>query len=217
MLIVHFWVTQLRCVLDLSSRNVQGKYFLEHKNQFEGLSSETDVDGLFLFSIVAPELSQFNTIKNKAEIMALKVLYVQQGRPYGDFSIGHFSMKPSFVEEMETFISKSSPNLSEFEFMVIKEKDRREARIMRIRRMETEEWQFNYLKLFFKILSVRFSKKKYTNKIEKLKFYASAYNCGFLKSEQYINQVSNKEFFPLFSLKKFKYKDVAEWFYLNTQ
>ena len=157
-------------------------FYQNHKSEFDNSSSGTNLTGKFLFSIVAPEITQYNWLKDKAESMALKVLYVQQGNSYADFSIGNFQMKPSFIESMEKFVQKDAVKLSEFLPLIIKENDIKQARILRLKRMEQLEWQLTYLKLFVKIVAIQFSNKTFNNENEKLKFYASAYNCGFLKS-----------------------------------
>ena len=53
----------------------------------------------FIYSIVAPEITQYSFIRNTLESYTLNVLYVQYGRAYADYSIGFFQMKPSFIEE----------------------------------------------------------------------------------------------------------------------
>ena len=191
-------------------------FYQNHKSEFDNSSSGTNLTGKFLFSIVAPEITQYNWLKDKAESMALKVLYVQQGNSYADFSIGNFQMKPSFIESMEKFVQKDAVKLSEFLPLIIKENDIKQARILRLKRMEQLEWQLTYLKLFVKIVAIQFSNKTFNNENEKLKFYASAYNCGFLKSESIIERTSEKKYFPFFSLYKFKYKEIAEWFFIES-
>ena len=191
-------------------------FYQNHKSEFDNSSSGTNLTGKFLFSIVAPEITQYNWLKDKAESMALKVLYVQQGNSYADFSIGNFQMKPSFIESMEKFVQKDAVKLSEFLPLIIKENDIKQARILRLKRMEQLEWQLTYLKLFVKIVAIQFSKKTFINENEKLKFYASAYNCGFLKSETIIEKTSEKKHFPFFSIYKFKYKEIAEWFFIES-
>ena len=52
-------------------------------------------------AVVFPEIVRYSDLEDLIQIRALKVLYVQYGRKYADFSVGHFQMKPSFIEQLE--------------------------------------------------------------------------------------------------------------------
>ncbi|MDR0540625.1 MAG: hypothetical protein LBH19_00260 [Dysgonamonadaceae bacterium] len=54
-------------------------FFAEHKTEFEAAGNACNLSGEFLFAIVAPEISQFSYVSNKAETYSLKVFYVQNG------------------------------------------------------------------------------------------------------------------------------------------
>jgi len=65
------------------------KFYGEYKIGFDNVAEKTNLDSKFVFSIVAPEITQFNYLSNIAETYSLKVLYVQGGKNYSDFSIGY--------------------------------------------------------------------------------------------------------------------------------
>ena len=89
----------------------------------------------------------------------------------------------------------------------------RPARVERIERLSSVEWQIEYLALFCAIVNHKFANTTFSTEEEKLRFYASAYNSGFHKSEQQIKETAQKSLFPHFSRQKFKYSDIAVWFY----
>jgi hypothetical protein len=67
--------------------------------------------------------------------------------------------------------------------------------------------------LFCAAVNHKFADIYFADEEEKLRFYASAYNSGFHKTEQQIREREQKELFPHFSRQKFQYSDIAVWFY----
>ena len=60
----------------------------------------------FVLAIVFPELIRYSKLQDVIESNDLKVLYVQFGDTYSNFSIGRFQMKPSFCEQLEKDYNK---------------------------------------------------------------------------------------------------------------
>ena len=54
--------------------------------------------------IVMPEFSVFSKTCDVLEYRTMCLFYILYGNT--DFSIGHYQMKPSFIETLETYISK---------------------------------------------------------------------------------------------------------------
>lgn len=189
------------------------QFFIEHKTAFEQAGKDAGLRAEFLFAVVAPELSQFTYLSNKLETYSLKVMYVQGGKDYADFSIGFFQMKPSFIEQMETAIAAYDDLKTDFSDCLFAEPDARQTRVERINRLNTVEWQLKYLTLFCVLVNKRFNTVAFADNEEKLRFYASAYNTGLHKTENDIKKTGEKSLFPHFSRRKFKYTDVAVWFY----
>ncbi|MDR2804544.1 MAG: hypothetical protein LBB85_02730 [Dysgonamonadaceae bacterium] len=188
-------------------------FYSEHKSLFEAAVQGMDVTPEFLFAVVAPELTQYSYLRNKLETYSLKVFYVQAGKAYSDFSIGYFQMKPSFIEKLEEYVSADSLLKTRYAFCLFDRPDERASRTERISRLGTVEWQIKYLAVFCGIVNQKFAAVAFSTEEEKLRFYASAYNCGFHKTATQIKEMEQKSIFPRFSTQKFKYADISVWFY----
>lgn len=188
--------------------------FLEsHRDNFEAAAGRAGVGADFMFAIVAPEISQYVNIVDKAQTMALKTLYVQFGKEYADFSIGYFQMKPSFIEQLEEFIHDSDTLSEAFHEIPISGMPPRETRIERIRRMEDNKWQYAYLAAFCSVVRNRFNDIVFPSEEEKLRFYSNAYNAGFLHDAEFLLR-PHKAGFPRTGRYRFRYADVALCFFL---
>ncbi|MDD3688300.1 MAG: hypothetical protein PHE56_16270 [Bacteroidales bacterium] len=166
----------------------------------------------FAISIIFPELIRYSSILNIAETSALKTLYIQHGKDHIDFSIGYFQMKPSFAEEIEKY-ANTMAGLEVYDIS-----DTPEARKKRIRRLDTLDGQIKYLILFVKIMESKTENNKFSTQSEKLKYFATAYNCGFTNTESHIKKmISQKhfstDFFTDENTKYYCYADIAVWWY----
>lgn len=189
--------------------------FFDTNNNFTNESKNSGISPEFLFSIVAPEISNYWATLDFAETVSLSVLYVQAGKDYGNFSIGLFQMKPSFVEDLESWITKDSLLTEQFKEMLFYTSSvPKEIRRERIRRLSKAKWQTIYLNAFYKILEKRFATLLFDSKREKLLFYASAYNYGFTKPAEEIDAWSKQKAFPsFFTSEQYSYAEVALEFY----
>lgn len=179
------------------------------------LKNKVGLNLVFLISIVSPEISVYNVVGDKFETFGLEAMYVELGSIYGDFSIGLFQMKPTFVELIEKSIAENEKLLNKYSKILIQENTIRKIREIRVSRLKNKVWQFEYLCAFYDIMEFQFS-KKITSLREKLNFYAAAYNIGFNKSEREIRRIQQKPIFPssiLYKHKKFIYTEIVEFFY----
>jgi hypothetical protein len=188
-------------------------FYVENKSLFEAAALWSGFGSEFLLAIVAPEYTQYSYLSNKIESYSLKVFYVQGGKDYSDFSIGFFQMKPSFIERLEEYVSSDSLLKQKYADCLFAQPDERASRVARIDRLNTIEWQIKYLTLFCEVIKSRFGFLSFVTQEEKLRFYASAYNCGFHKSEDEIKHSGQRALFPHFSTCKFIYADISVWFY----
>ena len=133
----------------------------------------------FAWSIVFPELMRYSSFSDKIELSSLYTLYVNFGEKYADFSVGPFQMKPSFVEQIEKDYLKNKNKIALTEEFKFDTNSSKAARINRIQRLENSRWQVCYLVLFIKLLDEKYSQIEWENPSEKLRFFASAYNCGY--------------------------------------
>ena len=190
-------------------------FYEENKSEFERQSAMLGLESAFLFSIVAPEVSQYGQLSNTVETYSLKVLYVQYGKGYADFSIGHFQMKPSFIEDLEKYIAANNELKSKYNHYLFKQPDNKNARIERVDRLNSLSWQINYLTAFCDVILHKFKNILFISDTEKVKFFAAAYNSGFHKSENELKKMQKLKYFPRFGVEKYNYSDITNWFFLQ--
>ena len=195
----------------LTEFNSAIEFYKENKLKFNDIDNHLGQE--FIFSIIAPEVSQYGTISDLAQTYTLKVMYVQAGKDYADFSVGYFQMKPSFIEKIETEVVSNKNLSSQFEFCLFQDPENREARVTRIKRLEQLDWQMTYLRIFLAIMKLKTATIKFTNDTEKLKYFATAYNLGFEKSKTQIKNNFQSKQFPHFGELKFNYSEVSLEFY----
>lgn len=169
-------------------------------------------------AIIFPELIRYNSIQDKIETFALETLYVQYGKEYANFSVGEFQIKPSFAERLEIdFLKKFGGKelLRHFQINATDTIQSEASRTKRLKRIKSKEGMINYLCLFWKVISTKYPTWK--NEEEKIRFFATAYNCGYWKSTTDIESFQSKKFFHTgFSINstKYKYADIA-WYYFQ--
>lgn len=167
------------------------------------------IDPKFALAIVFPELIRFSSLQNYIELQGLFTLYVQYGASYANFSVGRFQMKPTFAEQVER---DRRLYLKDEVFRAINIFDSSAFRLQRVKRLQSMHWQVQYLIWFIKVMDRKFEKLEWKSPEEKLKFYATAYNCGYQHSETYIRSKMNINSFhtELFtSTLKYNYSDIS--------
>lgn len=178
--------------------------------EMRSLSSEERIMAL---AIVAPEVSQFSSVLNFMELRSLFVLYVQQGK--GDFSVGCFQMKPSFVEMLEREISKYDDLNTRYGiwFKDVQSKpDAKEKRRQRLFHLDDVKWQLRYLVMFYELAKKRTQSITFKTDNEKLRYFATLYNSGLMSDSAKVERMQGRKLFPR-RTGRFNYSDVAEEFY----
>ena len=160
-------------------------------------------------AIVAPEISQYSTMKNFIELRTLFVMYRNYGR--ADFSVGYFAMKPSFVEALETEIINDKSLLKNYSGY-LPTGDEVTKRETRLKRLSSIQWQLNYLKLFIVVVKKKTKDINFKDPEIKLRYWATLYNSGFNKKPNEVKSYQQKKLFPHGS-NKFNYSDIAVEFY----
>ncbi len=196
------------------------QFIRENKVWIRDILNENKLDFHFTMSVVFPELVRYSAIRDRMEITLLKALYVNYGNDYANFSVGVFQMKPSCAEEilkeipglmdrkLEKRLKAISPLLTD-----------REKRAMIVREMENPRSQLVYIAALLKLLDKRLRNHQWTNSGNMLAFYATAYNCGFSHSADYIfEQMSGNSFHTglISSDNKYSYSDIALYYFRNT-
>lgn len=184
-------------------------------------------DSIFANQIIAiafPELLRYSPTQDLIESKALELLYARYGSEDGiDFSIGYFQMKPSFAEKLENYvIGKEKFNCFKNLYQY-KSQDIISLRKERINRLKNFSWQISYLNCFYHVIQDRFPDYVHKNTIEKLRFFATAYNRGFHHGEKEILKWFNFKTFPhgeIFFAEKhtqYNYAEIAIYFYQKNQ
>jgi len=166
-------------------------------------------------AVVFPELVRYSALRDKMEVTLLKALYVNLGKDYANFSVGHFQMKPSFAEKIREMAQSAMGRRSKNLFKDKSEyPDSATLRASVVADLEDLKIQLNYLIVFFKICDNRFDLKG-MDETSRLRFLATAFNSGFYRSPQEIKTMEDKKFFNtrLFRTENYSYADVSLFWY----
>lgn len=188
------------------------QFYHQHQREIQSACIEHKREMQATLSLVFPELIRYNANRDAVEMMGNRVLYVNLGGEYGDFSVGCFQMKPTFIEKMEQFI-KDNPNKMQLfaslaQYTESNESDIRKARLQRLSLLK---WQLNYLFCFLTIIDTRFPHLS-SEEENRLRFYATAYNRGFDCSESEIIKWKNRKSYPdgyLYNAYQHNYSDIS--------
>lgn len=164
-------------------------------------------------SVIFPNLIKYSALKDIMETSAMKTLYVQSGRKYSKYTVGRFQLKPSFAELVERNVIKYK--LWDYKFKMT---NTAKARSERAKRLDSPDWQVQYLILYIKVMDKRFSHLKWKNPEDKVRFYSTAFNVGFNRNERTIKYMMSRRSLLRKSKdakSKFRHGDVATWFFLN--
>ncbi len=174
-------------------------------------------------SIVFPELVRYSLIREKFENYYLLKFYTQFGKDYGDYSVGIFQMKPSFIEQLENDLQYYD-DLKRFSFIwnYPDKLNEREIRKIRAERIINLKWQIDYIISFVSLLDC-FHKKNETfsreqSKKEKVLLYSTSFNSGHWYDYDKIILSLSKKYFPYgkgFIRNKINYGLVSTYFYEN--
>lgn len=190
------------------------------QDQFEVCKNICNVDAKFMKSIVFPEVMRYNSIKDGVEAESLRMLYVQFGAAYADFSIGLFQMKPTFAEQVETKSKQLLPeNLYRELQLAYASAGQQAIRQQRVERLQDTDWQMVYLTAFIALCNQIYGLENFSSSTEKLQWYATVYNAGFDRTNAYLNKKIAQDNFYLAQQmpgKKFRYAAIAGWFYNKT-
>lgn len=148
-----------------------------------------------IIAIAFPEIIRYNAFSDLIETTSNRLLYINGGKTVSDFSIGLFQMKPSFVEDLENYVANSE-KLEKYKNIQIRNKTEKATREERVNRLENFHWQLYYLKIFGVVMDEKYSQVTFENKKDKLRFYATAYNYGFMRPLKEIVSFQYQKIFP---------------------
>ena len=192
-------------------------FLLKQKNELIRISECSNADRQEAIAIVAPELIRWTAFQDFFETKLQEIKYPKSGESGYDFSIGHFQMKPSFIEDLEKYIINNK-DLSHLRYIVINEKNLTSARWKRLVRLKDFRWQIRYAHTYWQVAKHKFRMIPFHSKEDRVHFFASAYNLGFTCNEQKIRKWQNMSRFPFgkkYTGKQVKYGDLSVEFYLK--
>jgi hypothetical protein len=190
------------------------KFLETNQLLFKTQLADNQVDINTIIPAVFPEMVRFSEVQNMMETASLELLYVNYGQKYADFSIGRFQMKPSFVEQMESYVIDNQL-INYLELSKYSQTEAKKIRQERIRRLKDMQWQMLYLKAFYTIVSHKFQ-KNFATLTEKIQFFAAAYNRGFHTSASEVEKWISMRAFPFGSKYRgtqYIYAEIAVDFY----
>jgi len=166
-------------------------------------------------AVVFPELVRYSALRDKMEITLLKALYINLGKDYANFSIGHFQMKPYFAEKIrETCSDLPGRRLRKLVSDSTGYDDMRIYRSAIISDLEDVKMQISYLLLFMRICKDKF-KTGEMDELSRVRFLATAYNAGFYKTEAEIRKMVDKKYYSTKIVAKdhYSYSDISVFWY----
>lgn len=170
-----------------------------------------------VLGIVFPEIIRYSIFKDFFETKVLEQLYVLKGAEWADFSIGIFQMKPSFVEDLEYHVHYMPELKANFQDIIDYDATGEESvRRERVERLKSFEWQLKYAFCYYFIMQKCYEAYQFKNDEARLKFFATAYNFGFTKSFDEIEDWMNEKAFPYgkkFRAEQFAFGDLSAEFY----
>jgi hypothetical protein len=184
--------------------------------EFEKIAGIYELDYKEVIPIIFPECTRFSQFSDQMETTALEYFYVRYGSSSANFSIGHFQMKPGFIESLEQEIAMLDLNDSQKKYFDFKSTETKNIRAERVSRMTDTKWQIHYLCLFYKVMNQRMVDKVWESRSTRVSFYAAAYNYGFQSPETEIEAWQSQSKFPTDEYGgKAPYAQIAAEFYLK--
>ena len=172
------------------------KFLQQEKTTILQIKNTSYTEGDEALAIVFPELLRWNAFSDFLETTALELIYIQNGSNAANFSIGHFQMKPRFIEQLENYIATHEESLKTFDYVVIRGKTDAESRRERVSRLKQWAWQLRYAHVYWLVAQDVFKHRTFKTKKDRIRFYATAYNYGFLRSETEIEARLHRANFP---------------------
>ena len=197
---------------------VEAEQFLEHNTWIAESLNLPAAETRIAAAVVFPEIVRYRVLEDEIQVRALKVLYVQLGRKYANFSVGHFQMKPAFAEQVErdydrlfSAAEKAAAGIAPYD-----RDDTSHVRNERVRRLDDLYGQAEYLRLFMMIMAKLYANLTFADDLAKLRFYATAYNAGYTQGEAAIRKAMGVRRFHvqlLFPKDRYNYADVAAFYF----
>lgn len=154
-------------------------------------SERVEADPMIVESIVYPEIMRYSALQDEIERSLVNGMYVRYGLSQGDFSIGIFQMKPSFVEALERRwnLSDTLPAHCQLYFNTMNRTEI--SRSNRIRKMSETDGQCLYAAVFVRLMYHYFVELSGYSVPDQIRLIATAYNHGVIWKTTTLNEIEN--------------------------
>lgn len=159
------------------------------------VAAEYELTASEILPVVYPECARYSALSNAAEATVLEYYYIEGGKAAADFSVGYFQMKPGFAEALEHRLMTDEQLTTYRGHFLYASTDVHKVREERLNRLLDQTWQLHYLCVFYKIMLLDHGAEM-TDPEERTAFFAAAYNYGFTRDEQEINEWRQTTAFP---------------------
>ncbi len=184
--------------------------------EFDAIAQQYGLVANEVIPIIFPECLRYDELSDQVETTTLSYFYTLYGSEGANFSIGHFQMKPKFIEDLEANLKQSTLSESQIKYFNYSTQEIKEIRAERIRRMMSQDWQIHYLCVFYKIMEQKTRTTSWASPTEKISHFAAAYNYGFAAPTEQINAWETKAKFPYGrDNQPAPYAEIASEFYLK--
>ncbi|MBN1821739.1 MAG: hypothetical protein JW833_13550 [Prolixibacteraceae bacterium] len=192
-------------------------FISENRRWMEDECLTYGIDYKTAVSVIFPELVRYSILRDKIEITLLKALYTNKGDEYANFSVGVFQIKPTCAETVIDNVDK----LKNPAFKTWFRKQHADLRDYGLRKAIVDELEdpgneFIYVLAIIRFLDKTYKDHRWTDGIEKIRFYAAAYNGGFSNTEAWIRQQMEAKTFHTGIVKPkecYCYADIAADFF----
>lgn len=164
-------------------------------------AQKLEVDPLVLESVVYPEVIRYSALQDDIEKSLVNGMYVKFGLQKGDFSIGIFQMKPSFVEKLERRWNLTDSLSNKYQLFFSTLNGTELSRRQRINKISSIEGQCLYAAVFIKLMYFYYPEISENNLSNQVKLLAAAYNHGI--EWPYINPSSSNTYTNI--------QEICEW------
>lgn len=187
-------------------------FYDKHHLFLDSISSKFNCSTSTLIALVGPELTYYSYLKDGLETLAAEMFYAELGKSYGNFSIGLFQMKPSFIEELEHQVRLNEGEYANFTFIIsyLDELPPKEIRKERVNRIKDIRWPYIYLCLFHKICEQKTMSLNFKSEENQLKYFATLYNTGIYTTRNDTLEMLKKKLFPrCIDCTKYNYAEIS--------
>lgn len=149
-----------------------------YRESIEKAAEMLEEDPQILESVVYPEVIRYSALQDDIEKSLVNGMYVKFGIQKGDFSIGVFQMKPSFVEKLERKWNLTATLSDNYQLYFSTLNGTEISRRQRINKISSIEGQCIYIAVFVKLMCKYYPEILLHQKKDKVQIIAAAYNHG---------------------------------------